>query len=100
MSNERHRILGAAIDGAADLLPEGLINYSDQQNVSELFKLAESVQDELEDQLNDLDEKEVLTEERSEQYNSLYQLSNELRVLINLHPERVLTWEDVRVGFI
>ena len=79
---------------------EGLINDSDQQHVAELFKLAESVQDELEDQLNDLDEKEALTEEQTEQYNLLDRLSNELRVLINLSPERVLTWEDVSGGFI
>lgn len=72
-------------------------------NLAEMFKVAGKVEDELIDEFNDLSEMEEngdLTREQSNRYNNLFDLLDQLRILNNLHPDRILTWEYVKAGFI
>jgi hypothetical protein len=80
-----------------------LIDHSNQINTEEMFKIAESVQQELRDEfevLLDHYEEGSLTENQSIQYDQLSKLIGQLEILTNLHPNRILTWDDVEAGYI
>ena len=80
-------------------LANDLIEKSDQSNARRLFEVAESLQNEIYPELNSYVERfdqNDLNDSEIEDYENLDKLSNELQVIINLHPERILDWREIR----
>lgn len=76
--------------------------YGNTTNTEKMFTLSECVEEELIEiicDLNELDEEGKLPQEQREFREKLWVLQDQLRILNNLHPNRILTWEDVSRGY-
>ena len=75
---------------------------ADTSNTEELFTISESVEDEILEVWNDLCElsnENKLPDDQKEYFNNLSKLMDQLRILNNLHLDSILTWEDVKNGY-
>lgn len=67
-------------------------------NSEKMFNLAERLQEELQqkhDLLDESSETSSLSSESKEECDNLYWVIDSLRILNNLHPDRIMTWEEV-----
>lgn len=72
-------------------------------NADSLFKLVENIQEQLQNKFDlFVDEANCsnLPREKENELSSLADILDSLRILNNLHPDRILTWEEVDKGFI
>lgn len=72
-------------------------------NAESLFKLVENIQEQLQNKCDLFVEGAKscdLPREKESELGILEDVVDSLRILNNLHPERILTWEEVNQGFI
>lgn len=78
-----------------------LINEN-TKNAQSLFKMAEDVEEKLRATWESLCEKYdsgTITEPEITDQGNIWDILESLRILNNLHPDRILTWEDVANGY-
>lgn len=93
----KHQVFVAAIVELA----EPLIILKKQDKREQLFLIADVLYEVWTEKLNvmiELDNRDALPENKRGFYDNLTNAADELRILVNLHPDRILTWEDVGVA--
>lgn len=97
-NEEQQKALNQVIEYATQL-----IKFSDQKNTKKMFEIADSVECQLFEEWNkyaEMYDRGILNQKQSQRYDEIYNLKEELNKLTNLHPDSLLTWEDVAAGYI
>lgn len=72
---------------------------ADTSSTEQMFEISESVEEELLEVWNvlcELSNEDKLPENNQTYFEEITELQDQLRILNNLHPDKILTWEDVR----